>query len=370
MSFDEDDDDAQVSAQALGGLIRHVDGYKKYVKRLKKGHSSGVSNIFGRPADLLPDELVAADEAEIESEQKVYEVGESIFKEGLDPSLLRGLMDQLMTDINEKQDGEDAGSTSTIKSSQEIIAVLVENGKKKYLYSDLSIVDAEEHGQLSLNAEVSDEEELISQHLLNESESVLCEAKDKDLMEAFTSPLDFEESTADQVSLKDLVMDSEMIGNSSSYMHVTTASGDWLWDIVFAEEGVGQVMLADGSIIQKTVHAGQYVITRPGKSEETVPEIEVVGKVVASKSTGNLYYQSLRGDQAVALLNNGWRVDQYKQDDGRLGYFVTEPESSNELSSRCVRVKNLIMNPQTRDVCYETVDGSAVVTLKSGRIIN
>jgi hypothetical protein len=148
---------------------------------------------------------------------------------------------------------------------------------------------------------------------------------------------------------------------------VTSAAGQWLWDVTFDGQLVSMVQMADGSLVQKA-DGENYVISWAVKPGQRVPQIEIVKDVTVDPSTGNIYYQNMVGSQAVALLNNGWRIDQKKIIDEEDQFFVTEPARPDQPAPIPKQAINLVVDTESGDISYDTIDGGASMTLRSRKL--
>lgn len=283
MSDEDNDfhDEPASPAQAFAGLQDHVDGYKRYVKKLKKGASSGISGMFGVARDLLPEEELQ----ESEPVGKHLEPDKSIQKKGSPADTSRTSQHATSTSIDEME----------------------------------PLVDA-------LASEFSSSPHPDSQ---------------------MTAELPQEQAAAGHVDLR-----------------ITTATGEPLWDVVLAGDSVSEVFFSDGSRILASNEPGKYVYISSRRSDLESGAAQIITKPICDPETGNLFFRLASGERATALLNNGFRIDQYSKDEGEDDYFVTEPCMPGTLARSRSQVTNLTMDQETGCVSYETVNGGLSVTMR------
>ncbi len=370
MSSDDDDD---VTAQAFAGLKGHVDGYKHYMSKLKKGARSGISQSFGNAADLLPPEHLT----QYKRVDKPLEVGSSVLKDNADPNVLREAVEQMVLMAN--ADGQDQPSSD----GREIIAVLFEDGKKMFMYDDYSVEPAPEPVVQNTEIAEPDDPAVAASELpvpVSPVAPVVPVASPITSSFSYAGPvanLPPEPSPVPMAKVASATNtpapaaaaepEIEAPKQGAADLHVTTANGSWLWDITMDGDEVALIVTADGTAIQKA-DGNRFVITKALQPGQKVPQVEIVADVTANPGTGNIYYQTIAGTQAIALLNNGWRIDQVKRAEGDDEYFVTEPARAGHNSPVRQQVVSLTIDPDSGEIKYDTIDGGATMTLKCRRL--
>ncbi len=116
---------------------------KQYVDGLKRGKSSGISANFGSAVDIF-DGIQSGEPLPLE---QPYGLGESVIAPNSNPTSLKQALahlKKLFEDEVVKAASEAKDTTSTAASNPErpVIAVLMDKGKKKYLFADGSVEDA------------------------------------------------------------------------------------------------------------------------------------------------------------------------------------------------------------------------------------
>lgn len=142
-------------------------------------------------------------------------------------------------------------------------------------------------------------------------------------------------------------------------LRVTSKTGALLWDVRFDHEGVAEINKADGVLMIKTSRPDMFAIIGPPGIERRA---EIVSEIVVDPATGNIYYQSTDGTHAVALLNNGFRIDQFQQT-AATKFLVTPPLRQGETSSQPIEVRNLQLDQEARLLSYETLNNDHSITI-------
>ncbi|HEY9755744.1 MAG TPA: hypothetical protein V6C97_11325 [Oculatellaceae cyanobacterium] len=385
MGYDDDDEDENVTAQAFAGLKNHVDGYKSYISKLKKGAKSGISQSFGNAAELLPREVLP----QVAKPKKPFENGAGIVRKDGDPAQVRRAVEQLVL----MADADPDYSTKRTDGRQ-VIGVMFEGDRKLLMLDDYSVVDASE-GPLPEEQEILPPTPnqpvpaqptftSISSYAANPASigqpqptPVLYQtavsmpqfaAASQDQSAPLTTPPAAATTLSEQTSPPVVAQtDQDASSDASGDIRVTTPNGQRLWDIFLDGGTVALVQWADGTNIQKT-EDDNYVICWALKPGQKVPQVEIVKDVTADPETGNIYYQNLSGKLAVALLNNGWRIDQKKVKGDDDEFYVTEPRRQGQPQPEAVQVVNLVIDPSTGDIIYDTIDGGASMTLRCRKL--
>lgn len=384
MGYD-DDDDENVTAQAFAGLKNHVDGYKSYMNKLKKGAKSGISQSFGNAAELLPREVLP----QVPKPKKPFDGDALILRKDADPAQVRRAMEQLVL----MADADSDYSTERTDGRQ-VIGVMFEGDRKLLMLDDYSVVEAGA-GALPHEPEVlapipsqtapaqptftATTSYAASPATIAQPQTTPASYQPAVSMPQFAAatqtPLTAPPITATASSTTSLEQTSSAAtepinhsgAESSADIHVATANGQPLWDIFLDDETVALIQWADGTNIQKT-EDDNYVICWALKPGQKVPQVEIVKDVTADPETGNVYYQNLSGKQAVALLNNGWRIDQKKINGADDEFYVTEPRRPGQSQPEAFQVINLVIDPSTGDIIYDTMDGGASMTLRCRKL--
>lgn len=133
---DGTNDQNNLATQSFSGAAEQSKQYKTYVKRLKKGKSSGISHILGSAAELLPNENLK----EYLHGNKPYELGEKLLKKGADPAVVQRAIEEMLAII--ANNANSSMPTDPTGAGREVIGVYIENGKKMLLFADLSVMQA------------------------------------------------------------------------------------------------------------------------------------------------------------------------------------------------------------------------------------
>lgn len=411
MSDEDDDEESASPAQAFAGLQEHVDGYKSYLGKLKKGSSSGISSVFGLAKELLPEEHLK----EYIYGGKRFDLDQSILKDGSPPGILRQALEQTIAAFHTKSGQSDrpTGSDDRI-----VLGEILEDGKRFFVYSDLSIeeaafrVDQPEPGQAEDIEEIDPLAAVLGEDLIASIDAL------QETEEEQSTPPEFESQDSESVGLPnvdDFESDEEELDDSSALqasdpdfestsesstespvqperqeaaakfsqsvefertaalvaaagrevdLKVETTNGEWLWDVIFSDGEVAEIILSDGTCILRTKDPAKYVLVPVASPGRRAREAQIVAAVLCDRATGNLFFRTESGDQAVALLNNGFRIDQFSNSNGEDRFFVTEPLKPGQFIRNTIQVRDLNLDPLKQTVSYETIDGGMLVTAR------
>lgn len=399
-----DDDHSQPASpgQAFGGLRDHVDGYKSYLEKLRKGASSGISGIFGLAKELLPEEHL---------NEYVYggrrlDLGKSMLKEGAPQGVLRGALEQTIQAFH--KEAETAAESAT-DGELAIIGEFVENGQRHFIFSDFTTSEAslvppsmpatlevdpladaladagagiaegegEADGDAAASPAAADKipdrlmQELFDSKPASQPEPVSPPVSvSNEPTPADSRPAPTTEKTVRKSSERPPVLaPDEQQWAGAADLSVQAADGQWLWDIFLDGESVSEVRIYDGKRILKTDNPELYVMVPPVVAGARA-EATVISPPLCDRQTGNLFFRSYEGDHAIALLNNGLRLDQYQTDDGDDLYFVTERTRAGQAAGNRMQVANLIFDQENSSISYESMDGGMVITARFRRLQN
>jgi hypothetical protein len=417
MSDQDDDDEGASPAQAFAGLQEHVDGYKSYLGKLKKGTSSGISSVFGLAKELLPEEHLK----EYVYGGKRFDLDQTILKDGSPPGILRQALEQTITAFHSKPNQ----STAAVSDGERtVLGEILEDGKRFFVYSDLSIEEA-----IFQNVQAEPEVEEIGDDVDPIVEALGDElAASFNVLEAIenqqSSPPTYDSREDDSTELSEgegahgsaggqgsvELEESESVHGAESLplpvfenqaskpaarvepermasppvvleqfapvkvpaeglrrevdLSVASPNGEWLWDVILSDEQVAEVLFADGTCIMRSSDPARYVLVPAVSPGRKAREAQIVAVVLCDPVTGNLFFRTESGDQAVALLNNGFRIDQFSSANGEDRFFVTEPLKPGQLIRNSFQVRDLNLDPLKLSVSYETIDGGMYVTAR------
>ncbi len=412
MSDEDDDEESASPAQAFAGLQEHVDGYKSYLGKLKKGSSSGISSVFGLAKELLPEEHLK----EYIYGGKRFDLDQSILKDGSPPGILRQALEQTIAAFHTKPGQSDSPTGS---DDRVVLGEILEDGKRFFVYSDLSIEEAIFHieqpepeadeglEELDPLAEALGEDLIASIDALQDTEeeqsiSPDAESQDSEFVElpdvddfesaeealeensafqgyepdsestsvhGMESPAQPErpESAARLIGFEQAATAVAAVGREVD-LRVETTSGEWLWDVIFSGDEVAEILLSDGTCILRSNDPAKYVLVPVASPGRRAREAQIVAAVLCDRATGNIFFRTESGDQAVALLNNGFRIDQFSNNNGEDRFFVTEPLKPGQFIRNSFQVRDLNLDPLKQTVSYETIDGGMQVTARFRRL--
>jgi hypothetical protein len=418
------DDEQNVSqappAKPFGALRQHVKTYKDQIERLKQGASSGISGLLGSAAELLP-----------ETALKKYNLfkgpsarGDSFLKDGAQAADLNSAKESVSKAL-EDNEGEFAQASTP---EQQVIGVFYENGRRKFLLSDFTVIDVPQEpdsreldhaaGQQQVpspssrrNDDLPEQEDPLAAALLEEEltegnsqfdgQKAVEAAALENATDNLNSMRQFDEAVAPEQVLETPAADNpkpeekqpeqriaptdlnqservsplaamaRAVGSelaaSRSDLRVTDENGNWMWDIVFVGKEVGQVEMADGCKIYKTTEPSKYVVITPVEAAD-IPRVEIVASVNVDKKTGNFSYYNLSGEHWVACLNNGWRIEHYRKAPCDEKYVLTEPRKPGRTTRNKIEVSKLQIDPDSGDVSFEPWDGAGTTTLRSKKL--
>lgn len=132
---------------------------------------------------------------------------------------------------------------------------------------------------------------------------------------------------------------------------VVDSDGRTLWTISVNDRGkIRRIDFEDGRAIMETAEPGIYALAQWEGGAGRGAIIDFVGAAEYDLRTGCVFYQNLAGTHAVALLPNGWILEQLAGAGGAESFRVSEPGAP--FQERLVR---------------EPVDG-VEIDLESGRV--
>lgn len=304
-------------ANAEGGMSEHLQRYRKYIDSLKEGRSSGISSVFGRASDLLPPDVL-----EIKPPTAVADTFPSAQASEIQGNGF-GENGDYESDIVEPY-YEDSGSIS--ESSEE------------ESYDDLNPGD--DHSE-----DESDEE-----------------SDDDDL-----EPSETDDDDADQDD-DDYEEDSEELDDEdeTEQLTVKSAQGAVLWTIYFNRVEPLSITMADGSSIKNAEGRDDTVLALKTNGSEF--KFFILSGLVIDPVTGNIYVEANDGAFTAAFMNNGWQIQQYRNHEGEETYYATEPFKPGR-DRLTMQITNVSLDPVHGEVSYDSLDGSASMTLKSRKLL-
>jgi hypothetical protein len=356
----EEDDREEAMSQAFGGMIDHSEKYKREIEQLKHGTPSGISGVFGKAADLLPPEHLET----YAKGQNGYEVGESMLSDGVEPEHFRNAVKDMIAAIG----NEEGDVFNSAEYEFEVIGVFFDGEQKKLLLADGTVVDAPE--KPSMEKEKESIGDLVVEQF-RELTAALFETDEPEVLDSseFAEPEEFDQEPAQfhEDAAADLAHQMSQPPEQTPTLRVKARDGSWLWDVHSVDGWVTQVIAQDGLTIQMN-RENEYIVVRPPAAGQRVPQVEVARMVICEPETGNIYYDNVGSTHSVALLNSGWRVDQFKKPGGEERFFVTEPPKPGRTEGILHEVAMLQLDPETGYIHYETMDGGAIVTLTSRKL--
>jgi len=311
------DDDNAEATESEGGMAEHLQRYKHYLENLKQGKSSGISSVFGRATDLLPPEVMEIRPPLVQQERQ------AVNPRGVKPST---------SDSSSIEDDEDVESDDDSEFDEETVS----DDESDEHESDVDVSD--DDGE-ALDDETEDDDDLDSD--------------DEDSAEDYES---------DEANTTDLDGDHGL--EYTNELTVTNSNGAVLWKILFNRAEPVLVSMSDGTTIRMAEGRDDSVLAlRSGNSLKFF----ILSGYVIDPSTGNIYVEANDGAYTAAFLNNGWQIHQYRTHDGEETYYATEPHKPGRTRAT-MQITNLGLDPATGEVSYDSLDGSASMTLKSRRI--
>lgn len=302
MTFTDDED------KPVGNITDHVERYKQYLQKLKKGKSSGISSTFGKASDLL-----SSDIAEVVA---------------IRPASATSTSPQ-NTQHPAPQSASEARQAPPPNAVQKALQLAAFNAA-----AEAANPVAVEHDQVQ------------------PAEHDQGQPREHDQGQPAERPQAIQEKTFPVKTAPD--------------MRVSSPDGMWLWDIYYDGATALAVEAADGTLIQRTENGDYFVLAMPVPTRR-FPRLEVLQTVAVDPSTGNVFWESLNGSKACAMLNNGWQIEQFHHENGTDEFFAVEPFQLGIGQPVRSRVFNLELDATTGEVTYEVSSG-AMITLKSRKL--
>jgi hypothetical protein len=413
------DDEDPNATQSGSAMADHLQRYKNYINNLKKGKSSGISAAFGRATDLLPPELFEIKPPHVRTDSTFhYELNDQIFIHESDRARIKETVVKIL-ELTHDQLNEPVGTAVRMPDGRTtVVDVLVESGQRLFMLANGKVIDERAFSSLSVErasaapaqnhspAQLTDTE----RELISELEGVFTNDEDDDdnnlSNESHTSgahrlPDQNEQTDADQLFDQNEQTDADQLfdENEQSNTHqssgeddderfdaragetnlefdesnwdegwpeltITTAGGANLWNIYYDGPDVRAVVMSDGSSIRRAEGRPEFVLALRSDTSTTY-RFFVLDGLIVDPSTGNVYIEANDGAYSAAFLNNGWILHQYRTHDGSETYYSTAPASENDERRITLQVLNLTLDASIGVVTYDTLDGSASVTLKS-----
>lgn len=348
-----------------GGMSDHLKRYQNYVNSLKSGKSSGISAAFGRASDILPPEAlevkvpkaakpepavtpanttgsaapakpspVTTLGKETASQQaETFNIADQILDNDVEElAFLRTTIEELVSNCAPALDDPIGTRVMTADGEHEVISVYLEDGKRMFLLSDLSMLSEQEF----VAALVSDTQELAqgSQPSAQSPQTASL---------SFAAQTDFVKTAADSIE-------------------VLAPTGLLLWHVYYSFGEISLISMADGGLIKRAEGREEFVFSTLSQVDFDI-KIYILSGLVVDPLTGNIYIEVNQGAYTAAFLNNGWSVHQYRHHAGPDSYFVIEPIRPDKPSTM-IRVRALQLNMQNGEVSYEALDSSATTTLR------
>lgn len=321
MTTEVDNEDADTE----GGMSEHLQRYRKYIESLKQGRSSGISSVFGRASDLLPPDVIEIKPPKVVAEHFPKDVNTELEAESIEDGSINNAAnledwnnsfeenmndDQVEDDedfAEDRSDDENAGEEADDDSSDD--------------HDDDDYVEREI---------VEDEEQDSPQEQIE---------------------YDSEESSEDE---------------ESEELKVTSAQGVLLWTIYFNRVAPLTITMADGSAIKNAEGRDDTILAL--KTEGDKFKYFILSGLVIDPITGNIYAEANDGAFTAAFMNNGWQIQQYRSHDGEEKYYATEPYKPGR-DRLTMQITNVSLDPVNGEVSYDSLDGSASMTLKSRNLL-
>ncbi len=383
-----DADNSSAGSTNLGGTASKKSLFGKPTS------SNHVSQNFGRASDLLPPEYLKDTDEDTES----YEIGDVIIRGSVDPDLLQQAVDTVKEQISKAGlAGSNAANADGTGTEREVVGIFVNDGRREYFYSDGSIGYKPDtdigHSNASASKSTQAAEPTEAAQEIDINEDVLADALAAEVSFDYIQTPTLQSSqpplTApppqpphppadrqEQLSPPPLTQHqppppatpADASTSQIPDLHITNARGIWLWDVLFEGDAVGEVRMADGACILKTNEPDRYVFVPADAAGARLREAQIITAVLCDSESGNIFYQSTTGDHAVALFNNGARLDQYSKPEGEDDFFITEPLKPGQSVRTRTQVIDLTLDQENRTVSYETLDGGMIITMRYRKI--
>jgi len=319
-----------------GSMTDHLKRYRSYIDELKQGRSSGISAAFGRATDLLPPEVMAIAAPPVDALEQLMSLQTRVLNDGFNAESLKATVEALVESCADELDDPVGSFVQTEGGLEEVLSVYIENGVRMFMLSDLSTIDERAYQR-----------------------SLVVEKGDQNQVERQPSEAAFPQDVGQPASP---VPQADNFRNPL-FQEILSAEGLPLWQIFYSPEGVELVSMADGGVIKKAEGRSEYIFSRLSQNDGDIKFFILSGFVV-DPTTGNLYVEANQGAYTAAFFNSGWTVHQYRTASGEETFFVTEPANPGR-APITMRVKKIEFDLESGAASYETMDGSAAITLTS-----
>lgn len=301
-------------ADASAALPDMARKYKRYLEKLKEGKPSGITGEFRKASDILNDQFI-------------------------EPELI----------IEEDEDRKTIVSGTTINRELQPGDSLFSNESARQAFSD----KMKEALKVMKAVEVPAENTPGENNIPDKTD----EQNEEDLLDEEDVPGTMQTKTEAEPQLMTVDIDTE--------------SGEWLWSAVLLSDShaLRYARFADGSTIIPAMTGNYLVHVYPADTNED-PAVEVLGSAVIDIFTGNIYYRDASDTHAVALLNNGWRLDQFITESGEEENYAMAPaDPENGSTNRlAVRVNDLNLDVESGTVTFFDADNGTEFHLNSRRL--
>jgi hypothetical protein len=333
--------DDEETSQSEGGMAEHLVRYKNYLDNLKQGKSSGISSVFGRASDLLPPEVM-----EIKQPKQIE---------------ARNQSSQSVDKDDDLEESDDLDAFEVVPDDSEDVGIDDDSDEEDELSDE---EDGFDSGGSDDDADASadedeDEDDEVEDDECEDEDDGYCEAADDD---EDSGDSIFEEDDTDS---EDSQTDDQDPLPYTNELTVTTINGAMLWKIFFNRAEPVLILMNDGSSIRNAEGRDDAVLALKSTGDRF--KFFILSGLVIDPSTGNIYAEANDGAYTAAFLNNGWQIHQYRTHSGSETYYATEPYKKGR-ERATMQITNLKLNPATGEVSYDSLDGSASMTLKSRRL--
>jgi hypothetical protein len=395
--IENEDDDSE------GAMSEHLQRYRKYIDSLKQGRSSGISSVFGRASDLLPPDVLEIKPPTMVAE-RIPTAEQASGDFGYANHINRNA-DYVRSERSDFDDDDEVVSENVERSEASSESLDPNDGEDDDSAEDLDSDDGDDDSAEDLDADEDDDDSSDGSHSDDDDEEDIESEEDEDDDDSDVDDDDSdvedddddEENDEDEANDDDDVQDAdddeedvedqdddfEQDGEKSDdnesdqddtaksdteteELTVKSAQGNHLWTIYFNRVAPLVITMTDGSSIQNAEGRDDTILSL--RTDRDSFKFFILSGLVIDPITGNIYVEANDGAFTAAFMNNGWQIQQYRNHEGEETYYATEPFKPGR-DRLTMQITNVALDPVHGEVSYDSLDGSASMTLKSRKLL-
>ncbi|MDZ4835331.1 MAG: hypothetical protein SGJ27_16255 [Candidatus Melainabacteria bacterium] len=369
--IEDPDDDSE------GAMSEHLQRYRKYIDSLKQGRSSGISSVFGRASDLLPPDVL-----EIKPPTMVAEripTAEQVIGDFGNANHINRNVENVRSERLNFDDDDEVVSGDVERGEAGPKDLDPDHGDDDDNAEDLDPDEDDDASSGDSGSDDDDQEDIESDEDDDDDDSDVEDDDEEvdDVEEDDDDDDDDAEDEDEEVEDQDDVFeeqdskatdddDTAEDDTETEELTVQSAQGNHLWTIYFNRVTPLVITMSDGSSIQNAEGRDDTILSlRNGGGSF---KFFILSGLVIDPITGNIYVEANDGAFTAAFMNNGWQIQQYRNHEGEETYYATEPFKSGR-DRLTMQITNVALDPVHGEVSYDSLDGSASMTLKSRKLL-